>query len=178
MDARDLRLHHQVVREAHKERVEKGRPISCNKVCEGIMIGNAETILDIPYLKSHGVTHVLNTAEQHVEVNPSEYTRNGIQYYGFHVDDLPTSNISRYFTRTNDFLNRAVSSGGTAVVNCYMGLSRSTTCVLAYLMTKQNMGLHKALDMIKQNRKVRPNEGFLRQLEELEMSLRMGRGRR
>jgi len=178
VDSRDLRLHHQVLRDAHKDRIEKGRPISCNKVYDGIIIGNGETIQDIPYLKSLGVTHVLNTAEQHVEVNPGEYTRNGIQYYGFHVDDLPNCNISRYFTRTNDFLHRAVSSGGTAVVNCYMGLSRSATCVLAYLMTKHNLGLHKALELLKQNRSVRPNAGFLRQLEDLETSLRMARGRR
>ena len=44
---------------------------------------------------------------------------------------------------TTDFIHSAVTSGGLVMVNCYMGLSRSATCVLAYLMTKHNMSLTK-----------------------------------
>ena len=65
------------------------------QVHPGIIIGNGETVCDISYLKSLGVTHVLNTAEQHVMVNPAKYANHGIQYYGFHVDDLPHCDISR-----------------------------------------------------------------------------------
>ena len=43
-----------------------------------------------------GVTHVLNTAERHVPVNPAKYPLHDISYFGFHVDDHPSSNISRY----------------------------------------------------------------------------------
>ena len=70
---------------------------------------------------------------------------------------------SRHFRRTTDFIQRAVETGGTVCVNCYMGLSRlvfhilvvqgnvsktilfsivairSATVVIAYLMMKQNM---------------------------------------
>merc|ERR1712106_795827 len=149
----------------------KKRPINCNKVCPGIIIGNGETVCDITYLKSQGVTHVLNTAELHVMVSQAKYATHGIQYYGFHVDDLPHCDISRYFRRTTDFIHSAVSGGGLVVVNCYMGLSRSSSCVLAYLMTKQDMSLSKALDYVKKSRGVRPNEGFLNQLKDLERSL-------
>lgn len=149
------------------------RPISCDKVHPGILIGNGETILDISHLKHLGVTHVLNTAEHHVEVSPGAYSLNNIQYYGFHVDDLPQANISRFFRRTTDFIHRAVESGGVVVVNCYMGLSRSATCVIAYLMMKQNMTCRKALEIISQSRRVRPNPGFLQQLSELEHTLRL-----
>ena len=44
---------------------------------------------------------------------------------------------------TTDFIHSAVTSGGLVMVNCYMGLSRSATCVLAYLITKHNMTLTK-----------------------------------
>jgi len=149
------------------------RPISCDKVYNGIIISNGEAVLDIAHLKSLGVTHVLNTAEHHVEVSPGAYSLNNIQYYGFHVDDLPQANISRFFRRTTDFIHRAVESGGLVVVNCYMGLSRSATCVIAYLMMKRNMTCKKALEVISQSRKVRPNPGFLQQLSELEHTLRL-----
>jgi len=153
----------------HREK----RPISYDKVYTGIIIANGETVLDIPHLKSMGVTHVLNTADHHVEVSPGAYSLNNIKYYGFHVDDLPQSNISRFFNRTTDFIHRAVETGGLVVVNCYMGLSRSATCVIAYLMMKQNMTCRKALDLICESRKVRPNPGFLQQLSELEHTLRL-----
>ena len=63
---------------------------------EGIILGNGDTICNMNYLKGIGVTHVLNTAERHVDVNPAKYPCYGIKYYGFHVDDLPEANISRW----------------------------------------------------------------------------------
>lgn len=153
-------------------RGEQKRSINCNKICTGIIIGNGETICDLDYLKSVGATHVLNTAEQHVQVSQARYASRGIQYYGFHVDDLPHCNISRYFHRTTEFIDRAVTGGGLVVVNCYMGLSRSASCVIAYLMTKHDMSFERALDFVKKSRQVRPNEGFVRQLRDLEFSLK------
>jgi len=145
--------------------------VDCDKVFDGIIIGNGETICQIDYLKEIGVTHVLNTAESHVVVNPAKYGCHGIQYYGFHVDDLPCSNISRYFHRTTDFIDKAVKSGGTVVVNCVMGWSRSATCVAAYLMMKHNMTSTRALETIRARRPIRPNAGFLQQLADLENTL-------
>lgn len=154
---------------------EKRRPVDCNKICTGIIIGNGETVCDLNYLKSAGVTHVLNTAEQHVSVSQARYAAHGIQYLGFHVDDLPHCNISRYFHRTTEFIHRAVTGGGLVAVNCYMGLSRSASVVIAYLMTKHDMSLERALGFVKKSRKVRPNEGFVRQLKDLELSLKRRR---
>ena len=96
--------------------------------------------------------------------------------------------IFRYFHSTTAFIDRAVSSGGLVMVNCYMGWSRSATCVAAYLMMKKNMTAAKvrisialnhqlltisvqALELIRQNRAIRPNAGFLQQLADLENTL-------
>jgi len=145
--------------------------VDCDKVFEGIIIGNGETICNLDYLRGVGVTHVLNTAEHHVNVNPAKYSCDNIKYYGFHVDDLPSANISRYFHRTTDFIDKAVKSGGVIVVNCVMGWSRSATCVAAYLMMKHNMTATRALETIRQSRPIRPNAGFLQQLADLENTL-------
>merc|ERR1711971_1375643 len=145
--------------------------VDCDKVFNGIIIGNGETICNITYLKNIGVTHVLNTATEHVVVNPEKYPAYDIKYHGFHVDDLPEANISRYFHTTTKFIDQAVSSGGLIVVNCVMGWSRSATCVAAYLMMKHGMSATKALELIRQNRSIRPNAGFLQQLAALENTL-------
>jgi len=145
--------------------------VDCDKVYPGIIIGNGDTICNINYLKGIGVTHVLNTAEHHVEVNPAKYSCYGLQYYGFHVDDLPDANISRHFHSTTAFIDRAVRGGGLVVVNCVMGWSRSAVTVAAYLIMKHNMKATKALELIRQNRNIRPNAGFLQQLADLENTL-------
>ena len=57
-----------------------------------------------------------------------------------------------------------------------MGMSRSSTCVLAYLMLRQNMTAVEALTEVRRHREVRPNDGFLRQLADLDNKLRRERG--
>ena len=69
------------------------------------------------------MTHVLNTAERHVPVNPAKYPLHGISYFGFHVDDHPMSNLSRFFGRTTDFIEEAMNRSGLIgkVENVLMG---------------------------------------------------------
>jgi len=146
----------------------KALGIDCDKVYPGIILGNGETIQNVEYLRKIGVTHVLNTAERHVPVNPAKYPLHGISYFGFHVDDHPMSNVSRFFGRTTDFIEEAMSRSGLIVVNCVMGWSRSATVVAAYLMMKKGMSSAEALQTIRQSRPIRPNPGFLQQLADHE----------
>lgn len=55
------------------------------------------------------------------------------------------------------------------------GVSRSATCVLAYLMIKKDMLAVHAMHLIRMNRDVRPNKGFLWQLAQLDNKLRRQR---
>jgi len=146
----------------------KASGIDCDKVYPGIILGNGETIQNVEYLRKIGVTHVLNTAERHVPVNPAKYPLHGISYFGFHVDDHPMSNLSRFFGRTTDFIEEAMNRSGLIVVNCVMGWSRSATVVAAYLMMKKGMSSAEALQTIRQSRPIRPNPGFLQQLADHE----------
>lgn len=60
---------------------------------------------------------------------------------------------------------------GKVLVHCHVGVSRSATLVLAYLMLKQNLSLVEAICAVKDNRGVIPNRGFLRQLIKLDGQL-------
>lgn len=56
-------------------------------------------------------------------------------------------------------------------MHCHVGVSRSATVVLAYLMLRENLPLVEAICAVKNNRGVIPNRGFLRQLIKLDGQL-------
>lgn len=56
-------------------------------------------------------------------------------------------------------------SGQTVLVHCKMGISRSSSTVIAYVMKQQRWPLDVALAYVRDRRPViKPNEGFMKQL--------------
>lgn len=62
-------------------------------------------------------------------------------------------------------------------VHCLMGVSRSATLVLAFLMIFEGMTLREAVATVKSHRDIFPNPGFLQQLRSLDLSLERQRRR-
>lgn len=153
--------------------------IDCDEVYPGIYIGDAATAKNKEYLKMLGITHLLNAAEGKkfgfVNTNEKYYSDTTIKYLGLPLADFFTTDISKYFYTVANFIDEAVSTGGKAFVNCMLGMSRSTTCVLAYLMIKKGMLAVDAVKTVRKNRYVIPNNGFLRQLAQLDNHLRRQR---
>lgn len=151
-----------------------------DEVFPGIHLGDRGAAKNTFYLKKIGVTHVLNTAEGTrvglVDTNKNFYKPFGIQYKGLKLLDVAQTNIAMYFSEVSEYIDEALKSGGKVLVNCLMGMSRSSTCVLAYLMLRQNMTAVEALTEVRKHREVRPNDGFLRQLADLDNKLRRERG--
>lgn len=58
-----------------------------------------------------------------------------------------------------------------------MGVSRSATCAIAFLMIKRGMTLTEALALVRSRRDIHPNDGFIRQLQDLDRELRVCRVR-
>lgn len=65
-------------------------------------------------------------------------------------------------------------STGKILVHCAVGVSRSATLVLAYLMLYHRLTLVEAIKKVKDHRGIIPNRGFLRQLLALDRRLRQG----
>lgn len=66
---------------------------------------------------------------------------------------------------------------GRVLVHCFMGVSRSATCAIAFLMIKRGMTLTEAMALVRSRRDIHPNEGFIRQLQMLDRELRVSRVR-
>ena len=64
---------------------------------------------------------------------------------------------------------------GKVLVHCIMGVSRSATLVLAYLMMRQRLSLRDSLRHVTQKRAIYPNQHFLSLLIKLDEQLTLRR---
>ncbi|KAK6328403.1 dual specificity phosphatase 29 [Coregonus clupeaformis] len=139
-----------------------------------IYIGDMYAAKDKRTLQTHHITHVLNAADGKFNVNTgaSYYRDTRISYHGVEAFDMPSFDLSIFFYSAAKFIKSALSSpNGKVLVHCAMGLSRSSSLVLAYLMIDENLSLVDAIKAVAANRNICPNAGFLEQLRDLDKQL-------
>eukprot|EP01122_Echinamoeba_exundans_P008978 TRINITY_DN306_c0_g1_i4.p1 TRINITY_DN306_c0_g1~~TRINITY_DN306_c0_g1_i4.p1 ORF type:complete len:214 (-),score=21.09 TRINITY_DN306_c0_g1_i4:311-952(-) len=144
---------------------DRGEP---NLIIEGLYLGNGRHGSSSSLLESLGVTRVVN-------VTPYLSRNMPKQVDVLHVDihDHPAVDISAHFDRVFEFIDAGVSDCRQRVlVHCEMGMSRSSTMVIMYLMRALRMPLRDALCFTRLRRPItNPNNGFMRHLSELELRL-------
>nr|XP_023658734.1 dual specificity protein phosphatase 13-like [Paramormyrops kingsleyae] len=148
-----------------------------NQVWPGVYIGNAAAARDKPTLRDMGITHIVNSAHGPLHINTGArfYRELPIHYYGVEADDAEDFDLSPFFYPTAKFIRAALSQYGRVLVHCAMGLSRSATLVLAYLMICEGLPLLEAIRTVRKHRDICPNSGFLEQLRRLDMALEQER---
>lgn len=115
-----------------------------------------------------GITLLVNAAQ---ELPKQELP--GVESIKLFLDDTPYANIGVYFDRIADKIHEHISGrGGRVMVHCVLGVSRSTSLVIAYLMKYRGMSMKSGFDLVSSRRPcVRPNPGFWRQLADYEKGL-------
>uniref|UniRef100_A0A3B4BB68 Dual specificity protein phosphatase n=1 Tax=Periophthalmus magnuspinnatus TaxID=409849 RepID=A0A3B4BB68_9GOBI len=144
-----------------------------DEVWPNIYIAEKSVAVNKARLKRMGITHVLNVAHgTGVYTGATFYTGMGVQYLGIEVDDFPDCDIAQHFRTTAEFMDEALlTHKGKILVNSMMGISRSAILVASYLMIFQNMSILEALTAIRKKRPINPNEGFIKQLRDLNETL-------
>ncbi|XP_029312151.1 dual specificity protein phosphatase 13-like isoform X2 [Cottoperca gobio] len=88
------------------------------------------------------------------------------------ADDSTHFDLDVYFNPAADFIHKALKTPDAKVlVHCIMGMSRSSTLVLAYLMIYHHLPLKRALQKLIQKRAIYPNRNFLALLLDLDLQL-------
>eukprot|EP01112_Ceratiomyxa_fruticulosa_P005789 TRINITY_DN16631_c0_g1_i1.p1 TRINITY_DN16631_c0_g1~~TRINITY_DN16631_c0_g1_i1.p1 ORF type:complete len:452 (-),score=99.19 TRINITY_DN16631_c0_g1_i1:21-1376(-) len=141
-----------------------------SEIIESFMfLGSHENAKNKELLKELGITHVLNMAGELENEHPNDF-----QYLHVKIDDTDKDNIAQYFEHALSFIEsaRATSSQAKILVHCAMGISRSSSIAIAYLMKKYQWSYEKAHSFVKQARScIKPNPGFAKQLLTYETSL-------
>ncbi|XP_006984823.2 dual specificity protein phosphatase 13B isoform X4 [Peromyscus maniculatus bairdii] len=150
-----------------------------NEVWPNLFLGDAYAARDKSRLIQLGITHVVNVAAGKFQVDTGAkfYRGTPLEYYGIEADDNPFFDLSVYFLPVARYIREALNSPRSRVlVHCAMGVSRSATVVLAFLMICENMTLVDAIQTVQTHRDICPNSGFLRQLQVLDNRLRRESG--
>ena len=135
----------------------------------GLYIGSKFDAMDSKKLKDLNITSVLTVASDlGLVFNPKEFTHKVIP-----AEDYETFSIIKYFEEAVTFIRENIKTRNV-LVHCHAGMSRSSTMVIAYLMTEKKMELEESLKYHRSRRSriAGPNSGFAKQLQVYEETLK------
>lgn len=125
--------------------------------------GDASQALNQKIIDDIGITHILNISIEH----PCPLQR--VTYLAVKLKDERQSKLINHFEEIFEFLDLAKRTGGKALVHCNLGVSRSSTATLAYMMLSEQCSLSDAWSYLYHRRPVSgPNLGFFLQLGSFE----------
>jgi protein tyrosine phosphatase len=104
-----------------------------NKIADRLYLGNLQAAHDINSLKQAGITHILQVANGIKPMFPKQFT-----YKVISVADVSSQSLIRHFPAAISFIKEGMRSGGV-LVHCFAGVSRSASCVIAFLMQERKM---------------------------------------
>ena len=132
-----------------------------SQILKFLYLGNYKHSSDNKELKKLKINYILNCA---IECHNYNLPKT-IKELHLKVKDSETFDILNYFDTANEFINKCKLMGGICLVHCKLGVSRSTTFVIAYLIKYANLTTDEAFAFVKSKRSsIKPNDGFMRQL--------------
>lgn len=137
-----------------------------NEIFPGVFLGSEKAACDKELLTRNNITNILCIGWElrKPHENIFEYL-----YYG-KILDAPMQNLIHLFEECHKFMENAlIENRGKILVHCQLGVSRSATIVISYLMRLNNWRFQESYEWTKFRRAfVDPNVGFQVQLMEFE----------
>jgi predicted protein tyrosine phosphatase len=155
-----------------KEKSYSKVPVGASEILPGkLFLGSGRDADAIDDLLDKKITHVLNVTSEWKE-NP-DFKAHDISFQRIVIKDFVTESIEQHFEVAFEFIDRAMmQQDGRILVHCVIGKSRSSSVVIAFLMSRHKMTLSEAVAHVKKTRDmIRPNDNFLAELQRYEAAL-------
>ncbi|CAF3832273.1 unnamed protein product [Rotaria magnacalcarata] len=133
-----------------------------------LYLGTGHQATNWKVIRDLKLTHIINISVEHQCVFPDK-----IKYLHLQLEDMEDVLLKDRFDETIRFMDSAFQNPSNRIlVHCNLGISRSTTLILSYLMKTYNATLLEAFKYLRHRRPiVCPNVGFLHQLIDYEFEL-------
>jgi hypothetical protein len=129
-----------------------------SKITKNLYLSDYENSKKYGLLKKLGIKQII-TVGYELEHKNTEFKTMHIK-----IDDVPSANLYSQFIKTYEFIEK-----DKTVVHCMMGVSRSATIAISYIMQKKRIGYDEAHKLCKRKRPIiDPNPGFIQQLKRME----------
>ncbi|MBK7975124.1 MAG: dual specificity protein phosphatase family protein [Deltaproteobacteria bacterium] len=145
-----------------------------SEITETLYLGSRPRREDAPTLKKAGITHVVSCLPED-ERSTVAFLAEHFRWLFVPARDGIHEDLSATFPGIFEFAAKAADDEARAklLVHCEVGVSRSATVAIAWVMQSENKTFLEAFDQVRSARpEVLPNIGFASQLQRLEHSLR------
>ncbi|XP_070204790.1 uncharacterized protein [Littorina saxatilis] len=135
-----------------------------SQILDFLYLGSEWNASNLEELQKLGIKYILNVTRE-----IDNFFTGMLHYYNVRLYDVESSDLLKFWPKTHKFIHKAKKHGSKVLVHCKMGVSRSASTVMAYLMKENRWSLTEAFDFVKARRScVRPNKGFMEQLHTYE----------
>lgn len=128
-------------------------------IAPGLYMGSIHCSFNEAGMTAKGVSHIINTSG-----TPATFPAR-FHYLSISIRDKDYSNLLSCIPACNIFIEAGLESGGSVLVHCTGGRSRSAAILTAFLMSSKKIGFEEAFAIVKQARSLAAcNAGFEEQL--------------
>jgi len=141
-----------------------------SEIVDNLFLGDIDDVQSLNFIADHNIQLIINAAE---EVHVPDYA-NVKKVINLNWKDSLKQPISfNLLDELIETINEYLHDGKGVLVNCYAGISRSTTIIIAYMMKMFNMKFKKAYwHVIERRVDVMPNDNFILILKRYEKYLK------
>ena len=131
--------------------------------------GNKKLALNEEELNKIGIKAIICLMPKASQI---EHDPNKFSVLNINTEDSILCSLNEWAEKTSDFIENNIKENKPVYVHCVQGMSRSTSCILHYLMTKREMNLKQSFTLVRSKRNVAsPTVGFFKDLIDLDIKL-------
>lgn len=105
---------------------------SADEIVQNVFLGSSNDAEMIEEMEKRGIRNILNVAEECGFAE--DVVKKGFRSKKVHLKDHSDADIAAHFDACSEFILSSLQRGEGVLVHCRMGVSRSATIVIAFLM--------------------------------------------